>query len=510
MKRLRAVRIGQVVGLGFGLILFLAILIGLGGRIAYDVSKRQSNVIQTRGDVERLTLELEILASQRTDALRRYLETESATFLVGYRDAEIAFEEVFAQLAELLHTPEETQALQAIVAAETAFDNKAQEVFRLYDSGFGGSARFLWAREGIAVQDELLETIGTLRQIQNDISASMIQQARRTENLAIIVVTIFIGLVLLSGFATSLLITRSITKPLSHLVKMTTAIGADLSTRVNPSGPRETVFLGEAINQMAASLSNSRQSLQAYKDRLERELALASQIQASFLPTNLPRSPGLELAVFWKSAREIGGDFYAYIELENGQRAIAVGDVSGKGAPAAMAGALSVGLLEAYAPNYPKPESLLSELNNDLCVRFTENHMNVACCYAILDESASCLTVANAGCMYPYLRRGSSLHEIAARGLPLGAWPDFDYVSISLPLQPGDLLIFSSDGLVEAMNEQEELLGFDRLRAALLKLPPGIDAQAAVDQLVKVAFDFTGHSDLHDDMTILAVRLTDN
>ncbi len=509
MKRIQTFRIGQVVGLGFALTLILALLIGVVGRGAYDISKQQNNIIQTRGDVGNLSQELENLAIQRTDALRRYLDTESATYLVAYRDAEVAYDKVFNRLTNLLGTPEEAQALQAIIAAEAKFDSKAQEVFRLYDSQFQDSARFLWDNEGVAVQDVLLQAIETLRQVQDDASTAIIEQARYTENQVVNAIGLSIILMLVGGVAASLFITRNITRPISDLVEGVSALSSDLTSRVEPSGPREIAFLGETINDMATSLLNSRRSLQEYNDRLERELALASQIQASFLPATLPQLPGLELAVFWKSAREVGGDFDAHVELGNGQQGIAVGDVSGKGTPAAMVGALSVGLLEAYAANHRTPETLLSELNKDLCTRLADNHMNVACCYAIIDKPTHCLYVANAGCMYPYLRRGNSLHEVSARGLPLGAWREFDYVSISLTLQPCDLIVFSSDGLVEAHNEQGELFGFERLETELTGLPVDIGAQAAVDHLVKLALDFTGPGDLHDDITVLAARIVD-
>ncbi len=505
MKRAWTLRIGQIVGIGFGLTLFLALLIGVGGRGAYDISKRQSQVIQTRGNVEKLTLELEILAIQRTDALRRYLETRNATFLVEYRDKEVAYDKVFDQLTALLHTPKEIQALQAVVVVETAFDSKAQEVFRLYDSQFPGAARFIWDNEGVKAQDDLIEAIETLSQVQGDTSVHIINQARQTEDIAVIIVSIFIGLALIVGVATSLLMTRSITKPLSHLVETTTAIGTDLTSRVEPSGPQEIAFLGQTINDMATNLLSSRQALQQHKDQLERELNLASQVQASFFPDALPHFPHLELAAFWKPAREMGGDFYTCIGLGNGRQGIVVGDVSGKGAPAAMAGALAVGLLEAYAHAHTKPETLLTRLNKDLYARFISNYINVACCYLILDTNSLNLTVANAGGVYPYLRRGSHLCEIDVFGMPLGMWPGYNYIPQTLSLRPGDLLLLSSDGLVEAHNEQGELFGFERFQAEIMRLPADVSAQVAVDRLVTTVMGFIGNADIHDDFTVLAI-----
>ena len=409
-----------------------------------------------------------------------------------------------------MRTTHENQAWQAVIAAETALDEKAQEVFRLYDNNFPGSARFLWNHEGLAAQDDLIQAIESLRQVQVETSLSIIDRALQTENLAIITASVFIGLVLITGIAAGLLITRSITRPLSHLVETTTAIGSDLTTRVEPSGPKEIAFLAQTINNMATNLLAFRQVLQQHNKRLEHELTMASQIQASFFPDMLPRYPGLEMAVFWQPAREMGGDFYTCIELGNGKQGIVVGDVSGKGAPAAMAGALAVGLLEAHAPTHTEPEALLAEFSRDLHARLISRHINVACCYAILDTTLCHLTVANAGCVYPYLRRGGQLSEIDVFGPPLGMWPDFNYSPRSLHLHPGDLLLFSSDGLVEARNEQGDLFGFDRLEAELRNLPSGVDAQTAVDRLVRAAITFTGQVDLHDDLTVLVMRVLDH
>jgi serine phosphatase RsbU (regulator of sigma subunit)/CHASE3 domain sensor protein len=510
MKRTRALKIGQVVGLGFGLTLFLASFIGLLGRLAYDISRWQRETIQIRGDVERLALQLEILSIQRTEALRRYLDTADATWLSTYQTRQSDYDHTYSRLANLLNTPKEKAALQDVVVAGTAFNDKAQEILHLYDNEFQASARFLWMTEGVLAQNNLIQTIEKLRLVQGETSTAIINQALQNEIWAIAAVSFFVPLMLLGGIVAGLLIARSITKPISNLVKGITLLGADLNVRVEPSGPQEIAFLGETINGMAANLLKSSQSLQAYKDRLEQELKLASQIQASFLPSVLPQSSRLELAVFWKSAREVGGDFYTYVNLGDGRQGIAVGDVSGKGAPAAMAGALTEGLLEAYAPMYAKPEALLTELNKDLSTRLAPNHMNVACCYAIIDESLSCLTVANAGCIYPYLRRDNTLHEIAVGGMPLGAWANFDYSSLSIPLQPGDLIIFSTDGLVEARNEQKELLGFERFRTELRNLPSNIHAQKVVDQLVDVAMNFTDQEDLNDDITILVARILES
>jgi sigma-B regulation protein RsbU (phosphoserine phosphatase) len=148
----------------------------------------------------------------------------------------------------------------------------------------------------------------------------------------------------------------------------------------------------------------------------------------------------------------------------------------------------------------------LAQLNDDLYVRFRSNRMNVACCYLIMHDNSLQLSVANAGCVFPYLRRGDNVIEVQVGGMPLGAWPHFNYVPESLAIYPGDLLVLSSDGLVEAKNQRDELYGFDRLAAELRNLPATVDAQTALNQLLRSVRGFIGNTELHDDMTILVAR----
>ena len=507
MTGIHAFRIGQVIALGFGSVLLVASLIALLGRLAYDVSTSQRNTIQTRSEVERLTLELELFSIRRTDYLAKYLASGDANLLNSYQTYQSSYEDVSRRLAELIHTPNEIEALRGVTLAEAGLENKAQEVLRLYDSGFSSSARFLWASEGILAQDKLLQTTAMLRTVQGNTSKGIIEQARQIEERTVLAISVFVPIVLFGALVIGYLITRNITRPISRLVDTVKALSSNLDERVIPSGPREIAFLGETVNAMATNLSTSKQALQAHKERLESELTLASQIQTSFMPSLIPQRPGLELATFRQSARELGGDFVAFIDINSSKQGVAVGDASGKGAPAAMASALAVGLLEAYAPIHPAPQTLLAELNQDLHTRFSARQMNIACCYAIVDEITRCLTIANAGCIYPYLRRGQSLTEIDVYGLPLGVWPEVSYVSQSRHLCSGDLILLSSDGLVEAKNENGELFGFDRLEAELLDLPLDVDAQLGVDHLVNAVMRFTGNIELHDDLTLVLIRV---
>lgn len=507
MKFTYTLPVGQVVGLGFVVVLILALLIGLIGRVAYDISNWQNDLSQRRSEVDQLTLELQLLAIRRTDTLQNFLDTHNEDYLSTYRTYRTNYKTVNQQLAGLLTTPEERQALQNVIKTHNRLDDKAVEVVRLYLEDFPVAASFLWTKEGLTLQNNLIEAIDELRFIQGNMTSEIVDQARQTETVAVWAISLFIFILLIGGATASYLITRSITRPISHLVKTTAAIGNDLSIRVDPVGPQEIAFLGSTINDMAASLAASNQALQYHKDLLQQEIDLASHIQDSFLPVKLPTSPKSEIALFRQSARELGGDFYLRVELNNHRWGLIVGDVSGKGASAAMAGAVTLGLLEAYAPEHPTPESLLNRLNNKLCKHFYDNHMNVACCYAIFDDQASTMTVANAGLIPPYLRRQEKLHELEVYGMPLGAWPDFTYVSQTISLCANDLIFVCSDGLIEAQNKQTKLFGFERVAEELLSLPANISAQGVIDQLLTVVETFIEGTPLHDDVTLIAVKI---
>ena len=152
MKRLGALRIGQIVGLGFGLMLLAALLIALVGRAAYDITQQQRETIQARSEVESLTLTLEVLSIKRTEALRRYLESGNVGFLANFQTFQAAYADTHSRLGRLLYMPQETQSLQAVVEAETTLSDKIQAILRLSNEGHPDEARFLWINEGITAQ----------------------------------------------------------------------------------------------------------------------------------------------------------------------------------------------------------------------------------------------------------------------------------------------------------------------------------------------------------------------
>ena len=511
MKQSRRPFTGHIVGLGFSLTILISLFIVLDFAVVYRINQNQRQELQRRQELQNLSLHLENLAIQRAESVRRYLETEETISREAQQGLAETYQLTYEQIMPLLTQQTEADALYQVSLAENILNNKIEELLRLRDSGFPAAARLVWTEEGQPLRDELVETIQNLERVESEISQQFINQAQQTEQRSVQIAMILAGLALIVGLAAAILITRSITLPISHLVETINAIGSDLTIRVNPTGPKEIAFLGQTINDMAANLLQSRQELEYHKERMEKELVLAGQIQASFLPSTLPQVAGWDLAVFWQPAREVGGDFYTHLTLPNNQVILAVADARGKGAPAAMAGALVMGLLEAYVGENHRPEMLLNRLNKSLQAHFQVNKMNAACSCLLLQPNTPRLSVANAGLIAPYLYRPSGgLQEVSVYGIPLGINTDFDYLSQTLTLAPGDCLLLYSDGLVEAINANNELFGFDRLETLLSQLSPQAEANTIVNHLVDHVFGFMGHIDPQDDITIVVARIPEN
>src|SRR5215212_5662570 len=187
------------------------------------------------------------------------------------------------------------------------------------------------------------------------------------------------------------------------------------------------------------------------RERIEQELQVARRIQQASLPKEVPELEGWEITPYYRSAREVGGDFYDFLEFEDGRLGLVVGDATGKGVPAAlvMAGARST--LRAVAQASNSPGDVLRRANDPLATDIPTN-MFVTCFYAILDPNSGTLSYANAGHDLPYLRRrsGDDAEELRATGMPLGLMPGMSYEEKEDALREGDSVLFYSDGLVEA------------------------------------------------------------
>ena len=186
------------------------------------------------------------------------------------------------------------------------------------------------------------------------------------------------------------------------------------------------------------------------RERVEQELRVARSIQQASLPKEVPELEGWEIYPLYRPAREVGGDFYDFFELEDGRLGIVVGDATGKGVPAALVMASARSMLRAVAQASDSPGDVLRRVNDPLATDIPPN-MFVTCFYAILDPKSGSLTYANAGHDLPYLHRHSgAAEELRARGMPLGLMPGMGYEEKQTILEAGEAALLYSDGLVEA------------------------------------------------------------
>jgi serine phosphatase RsbU (regulator of sigma subunit) len=238
-------------------------------------------------------------------------------------------------------------------------------------------------------------------------------------------------------------------------------------------------------------------------ERIEQELRTAQNIQRAFLPREVPDLPGWQLAPYYLPAREVGGDFYDFLLFEDGRLGLIIGDVTGKGIPAALVMTATRTMLRTAAQEKADPGKVLARVN-DLLYPDMETGMFATCFYALLDPASGKLRYANAGHEPPYRRSDGHASELWATGMPLGMMPGTQYEEYETILSPGESLLFYSDGLVEAHNPAREMFGFPRLMAYIGEHPGGPELIAfLLDKLT----GFTGSNwEQEDDVTMMALR----
>jgi serine phosphatase RsbU (regulator of sigma subunit) len=243
------------------------------------------------------------------------------------------------------------------------------------------------------------------------------------------------------------------------------------------------------------------------RERIEQELQVARRIQQASLPEEVPTLEGWQISPFYQPAREVGGDFYDFFDLEEGRVGVAVGDATGKGMPAALAVSATSSMLRAVAQALgSSPGEVLERVNETLLARIPLN-MFVTCFYAILDLQSGRLVCANAGHDPPYVRRsGGDAEELRARGMPLGLMPGMSYEEGEISLREGESVLFYSDGLVEAHDPQRrEMFGFPRLRELVAE--HGAEERSLGEVLLEELYSFVGEGwEQEDDITLLTLR----
>ncbi len=282
-------------------------------------------------------------------------------------------------------------------------------------------------------------------------------------------------------------------------------------TRVNYYNEDHLRTLSTLGAQIAISIANARlyQRIHEEEQRMERDLEMARKVQLRLLPSRPPKLERAELASQFLAARSIGGDLYDFLDYGPGRTALAVGDVSGKAAPAALYAALVSGILRSLAPQHLSPAALLTALNDQLQERKLDAQY-VTMLIAVWDDSNQTLQIANAGSVQPLFvsMRGSGLEvkTIQAEGFPLGLFPNAEYEEFTLSTRAGDLIVFFSDGIVDAVNATGEMFGDARL-SAVLQQQSHATAAATVEAILKAVTDFQSGVDHFDDETVVVLRV---
>jgi phosphoserine phosphatase RsbU/P len=262
---------------------------------------------------------------------------------------------------------------------------------------------------------------------------------------------------------------------------------------------------------IAIALENARlyEESRVSERRLRSDLDTAREIQRQLLPTGAREVPGLDLAAAYVPARELGGDFYDFLPYGEGRLALALGDVSGKGTAAALYGSLAIGTVrEIVVDHASEPAKMLALLNQRLHGARLESRF-IAMLFATFDAPTRRLTLSNAGGPYPLLVRDGQVEVIRLEGVPLGLMPGTQYDETTVDLQPGDVVLFASDGILESVNAQHEEFGEERLTALLAAISQEDSASAIAEQILNATDVFCGVGTApHDDRTLVVLRVT--
>src|SRR5215218_3760670 len=243
------------------------------------------------------------------------------------------------------------------------------------------------------------------------------------------------------------------------------------------------------------------------RERIEQELRIARLIQQTLLPKTLPELSGYDIAAYYQPAREVGGDFYDFLELEDGRMGLVIGDVTDKGIPAALVMATTRTMMRAAAQRLFSPGEVL-RLSNEALVTDIPPNMFITCLYAILEPESGHIVYANAGHDLPYHRRASrseGAEELRARGMPLGLMSGMDYEEKEIVLGKGESVLFYSDGLVEAHDPKREMFSFPRLQGLVGTHRSG--GSSLISFLLSELNRFTGEEwEQEDDITLVTLE----
>ncbi|HEV2137135.1 MAG TPA: SpoIIE family protein phosphatase [Terracidiphilus sp.] len=259
--------------------------------------------------------------------------------------------------------------------------------------------------------------------------------------------------------------------------------------------------------QVAIAIENARlyEAVKRQEHQLELDMSMAREVQLRLLPPSPPSHNNAELAVRFLPARTIGGDLYDFVDYGPNRTAIMLGDVSGKAAPAALYAALASGIMRSNAVQRPEPAQMLAQLNTALQERKLESQY-VTMLFALWNDESRILQVANSGAVQPIYCRSGESQTVRVEGFPLGMFPNVQYDELSVTTEPGDVIVFVSDGILDAENEVEEMYGEEPL-CSLLCNQRARPAQEIADAILADVTRFQGTHERFDDETIIVLKV---
>jgi sigma-B regulation protein RsbU (phosphoserine phosphatase) len=277
--------------------------------------------------------------------------------------------------------------------------------------------------------------------------------------------------------------------------------------RVNYFNDDHQRTLVTLASQIAVAIENARlyQRVTQQEQRLEHDLDMARDVQLRLLPPTPPRKPHAEFATRFLPARTIGGDLYDFLAYDDACIGIAMGDVSGKAAPAALYAALISGIMRAATSQMLSPAEMLKQLNDSLQERKLDSQY-VTMLFAVWNDEKQTLQIANAGSVQPLFCRAGQVETLEAEGFPLGMFKDVSYEEFTLSTRPGDAIVFFSDGIVDAINEHQEMFGDERL-TGLVTRELNNTAEGMVEAIYRELSAFQGGVERFDDETVVVLKV---
>lgn len=351
----------------------------------------------------------------------------------------------------------------------------------------------------------VLRASASPRLLKDQLFSQGVEEIGRVFRIAFFIVAGVLLLVYLAALAVAFGLVGSIARNVNRLTRATQSVArGDFSVRVQSKSRDQIGDLARAFDGMAASIQRLLLETAA-KERLENEIAMARTIQHKLIPPPEATLPGFSVHAHFQPVAEIGGDYYDYLPMPDGRTAVALGDVSGHGLPTGLLVAMAKAALSTLLEARHHDGELFGRLN-ELIHRSTDPRHYMTLCLLEYDAKTRTGILTNAGQLAPYRVSGARIEALSLPAFPLGLFSDRAFPSQEYRFGQGDLLVFFTDGLIEAVDADDEAFGFERFEA-VLRAHAAFGAAALRDALLAALAAHTGEKPADDDRTLLILTL---